>query len=228
MATINKMIYMIIVGAGRVGERVIELAIKDGHEVVVVEKDQERAERISSDYDCLVIQGDASKLEVLKEAGIEKADALVATTSDDPANLLLMMLGRELEVPRLLSSVRNSDHISLFEELEVNFVESPHRINGEYLYRKIQRPGISDFMQLEGGAEILEIELPEESSLVGQSISDSREADKIPLDVNIIAIFREDELIIPRGKTKFEAGDIVTILSKEELSEETLKQFKPD
>lgn len=228
MAKSKKVKYIILVGAGRVGKRIIELAIDDGHEVVVLEIDTETAERTGSNYDCLVINDDASRLDVLEEAGIDKADALIATTSNDPTNLLLMMLGRKYDVPRLLSSVREPDHISLFDELDVNFVESPHRLNGEYLYRKIQRPGVRDFLRLDGGAEIVEIELPDNSSLIGESISDAHGSEKLPLDLSIVAIFRDNELILPRSKTKFEAGDVVTVLSKEELREETLEMFKPD
>lgn len=228
MANTEEVKYIIVVGAGRVGARIIELAVADGHEVVVVEKDTETAERLGSNYDCLVINDDASRLDVLEEAGIEKADALMATTSNDPTNLLVMMLGRRYDVPRLLSSVRDPDHISLFEELDINFVESPYRLNGQYLYRKLQRPGIKEFMHLDGGGEIVEIKITEESVLVELSVLDAREAENIPEEVNIVAIYREDEMIIPKGNTIFKAGDIVTILSKEEVDEEILKKFKPD
>jgi len=228
MANSSKVEYIIVVGAGRVGKRIIELATRDGHEVVVIDKDTETAERTGANFDCLVINDDASRLDVLEEAGIEKADALVATTSNDPTNLLIMMLGRKYDVPRLLSSVREPDHISLFEELDINFVESPHRLNGEYLYRKVQRPGIKEFMRLDGGAEIVEIKISDESVLAGLSILDARDTDKIPDELNIVAIYRDKELIIPRGNTTFEAGDVVTVLSKEELDEEMLETFKPE
>lgn len=228
MANKDKVEYIIVVGAGRVGKRIIELATRDGHEVVVIDEDTETAERTGANFDCLVINDDASRLDVLEEAGIEKADALIATTSNDPTNLLIMMLGRKYDVPRLLSSVREPDHISLFEELDINFVESPHRLNGEYLYRKVQRPGIKEFMRLDGGAEIVEIKISDESVLAGLSILDARDTDKIPDELNIVAIYRDEELIIPRGNTTFEAGDVVTVLSKDELDEETLETFKPE
>jgi len=228
MANDNSLEYIIIIGAGRIGKRIIELATKDGHEIVVIEKDTEMAERTGSSFDCLIINDDASKLDVLKEAGIEKADALISTTSSDPTNLLVMMLGRKFDVPRLLSSVREPDHISLFDELDIDFVESPHRLNGEYLYRKIQRPGIRDFMRLDGGAEIVEIKLPEDSVLVDLSILDAQETEKIPDDLNIVAIYRERELIIPRGNTTLKAGDVLTLLSKKELDSDTLNTFKPE
>ncbi len=218
--------YLIVVGAGRIGSRVIELATQDGHEVVVIEKNTDLAELTGSKYDCLIINDDASKMDVLEEAGITKADALITTTNDDSTNLMMMMLGRRYGVPRLLSSVREPDHISLFDELDIDFVESPHRLNGEYLYRTVQRPGIKDFMRLDGGAEIVEIELSEESSLIGLTILEALESEKIADDLIIVAVYRDGELIIPRGNTTFEAGDTVTVLSKEGIGKDIIQTFK--
>ncbi|WP_217988341.1 potassium channel family protein [Aliifodinibius salipaludis] len=223
----NNMMYLIVVGAGRIGNRVIELATHDGHEVVVIEKNTDLAEVTSSKYDCLVINDDASKNDVLEDAGIEEADALITTTNDDSTNLLVMMLGRRYNVPRLLSSVREPDHISLFDELDIDSVESPHRLNGEFLYKTIQRPGIKDFMRLDGGAEIVEVVLEKESSLIGLTIIEALESEKVAEDVIIVAIYREGELIIPRGNTKFEAGDTITVLSKEGIGEDVIQTFKP-
>lgn len=218
--------YLIVIGSGRIGNRVIELATEEGHEVVVIEKNTNLAELTSSKYDCLVINDDASKIDVLEEAGISKADALITTTNDDSTNLLVMMLGRRYSVPRLLTSVREPDHISLFDELDIDFVESPHRLNGEYLYKTIQRPGIKDFMRLDGGAEIVEIVLAEKSSLIGLTILEALESEKIAEDLIIVAIYRHGNLIIPRGNIRFEAGDTVTVLSKEGIGNDIIQTFK--
>lgn len=218
--------YLIVVGAGRIGNRVIELAAQDGHEVVVIEKNTDLAELTGSKYDCLIINDDASKMDILEEAGISKADVLITTTNDDSTNLLVMMLGRRYNVPRLLSSVREPDHISLFDELDIDFVESPHRLNGEYLYKTIQRPGIKDFMRLDGGAEIVEIELADKSSLIGLTILEALETEKIAEDLIIVAIYRHGELIIPRGNTRFEAGDTVTVLSKKGIGKDIIQTFR--
>jgi trk system potassium uptake protein TrkA len=226
MTTTDRIMYLIIVGAGRIGNRVIELATGDGHEVVVIEKNTNLAEQTSSNYDCLVINDDASKMDVLEEAGIDKADALITTTNDDSTNLLVMMLGRRYNVPRLLSSVREPDHISLFDELDIDNVESPHRLNGEYLYKTIQRPGIKDFMRLDGGAEIVEIQIAKESSLIGLTILEAINSEKIADDLIIVAIYRKGELIIPRGNTTFKAGDTVTVLSKEGIGKDIIQKFK--
>lgn len=217
--------YIIIVGAGRIGDRVIELAVADGHEVVVIEKNTDLAEIITSRYDCLIINADASQPGILEEAGVKQADVLISTTNDDATNLLIMMLAHNCGVPRLLTSVRDQNHTALFEQMDIDTVESPHRLNGEYLYKNVHRPGIKDFMQLDGGAEIMEIELSKDSDLIGKTIREALSEDAISEDLIVVAIYRNGELIIPKGNSKFEGGDIVTVLSKENLEPNLIRKF---
>ena len=88
---------IVIVGAGRIGSHAIELTTREQkHDVIVVEKDLETAEAVAEEYDCLMINDDATSREVLTEASVPEADALISTTDDDSVNLTVMMLGREL------------------------------------------------------------------------------------------------------------------------------------
>lgn len=117
--------YIIVIGAGRTGSTVIDLATQDNNEVVVIERDTTLAEEVSASYDCLVINADAASKEILLEAGIEEADALISTTETDAVNLMVTMLGRDYGVDTLVSSVNNPTHIDLFEDLGVSIVENP-------------------------------------------------------------------------------------------------------
>jgi len=137
--------HIVIVGIGRTGRRIVELATRDQHEVVVIDHDAERAAAASQDFDCIVMHADATSSNILEEAGTTGTDALITTTPDDAVNLMVMMLGRKLGARQLLSSVSNPAHIRLFQEMGVHIVESPHRLNGQYFYRAVQRPSIRDF-----------------------------------------------------------------------------------
>ena len=101
--------YIVVVGAGRTGSKVIELATQDEHEVVVVERDQELAEEASTTYDCMVINADAASKEIMLEAGVQEADALISTTENDSVNLMIQMLGKQYGVETLVSSINASD-----------------------------------------------------------------------------------------------------------------------
>jgi len=87
--------YIVIVGAGGIGKRLTELALKDGHHnVIVIDKDQANCEEIARKYDAVAINADATQEETLDESEVRKADVLVATTNDDATNLLVVSLAK--------------------------------------------------------------------------------------------------------------------------------------
>ncbi|MBE0429596.1 MAG: TrkA family potassium uptake protein [Thermoleophilia bacterium] len=218
--------YIVIVGAGRTGEAVIELATSDQHEVVVIEKDEDRAEVISSRYDCLVINDDASSIDVLRDAKVQNCDALVATTDDDAVNLLVMMMGKELGAANLVSSVNRNDHLKLFEHMDVDTVESPHRLNGRYLYRTIQRPGIKEYLDVGKGAEIIELRVEREAPVEGKTLLDIKGMNLLPQNSVVVAIERGEDLIVPDGSTSLLADDEIIVFFRQTASREVLKSFR--
>ncbi|MFP4101552.1 potassium channel family protein [Coleofasciculus sp.] len=130
--------YLIILGAGPEGASLIDLALKDGHEVALIEEDVERARRVLKSHDIKVFQGDIAKGTLLEEASADRADALIAATSDDSANLMAMFLGKEYEIKTLISMVNYSIHQSLFERLGVQVLTNPEMIVAKSLYRMMQ------------------------------------------------------------------------------------------
>jgi len=202
--------YIIVVGAGRTGRIVIDLATRDDHDVVVIERDAELAEEVSASYDCLVINADAASKEILLEAGVEEADALISTTPIDSVNLMVTMFGKQYGVETLVSSINDPEHKELFEDLGVNIVESPHQLNGQYLYRAVQHPAIEEFMPVAGDAEIFEATVDTGAPIDGLTLIDADKDDLLPEETIIVAIVRDEELIIPQGDTEIQAGDEVT------------------
>jgi len=217
--------YIIVVGAGRTGSKVIELATQDEHEVVVVERDQELAEEVSATYDCMVINADAASKEIMLEAGIQEADALISTAENDSVNLMIQMLGKQYGVETLVSSINDPQHMELFGDLGVNIVESPHELNGQYLYRAVQRPAIEDSMQIGAGGEIFELTVDEGAPIAGLSLIDADADGLLPEETVIVAIVRDDELHIPRGESDIQAGDTVTIFAKDGASDRITDAF---
>ena len=206
--------YVIIIGAGRTGSTVIDLATQDDHEVVVIERDTELAEEVSATYDCLVINADAASKDVLLEAGIEETDALISTTENDSVNLMVTMFGKQYGVETLVSSINDPADMELFEDLGISIVESPHQLNGQYLYRAVQHPAIQEFMPIAGDAEIFEATVAEGAPVDGLSLIEADREDLLPEETIIVAILRGDDLLIPQGETNIQTDDIVTIFAR--------------
>lgn len=207
--------YIVIVGAGDIGTPLIEIATAGGNEVVVIERDEAKAEQASREFDCLVINDDATSKEVLADAGAERADALVSTTDQDATNIMVCLLAQELDVPEVVSVVHNPEHMSLFRQIGVNTMQNPQRLIAEYLYRAVKRPSIVDFMRIGDQAEVFEITVESRAPIAGKTLQGASDAGLLGAEMLIIAVEREGESepITPRGETRIEAGDLLTVYS---------------
>ncbi|SEV84166.1 potassium channel family protein [Natrinema salifodinae] len=207
--------YIIVVGAGDIGVPLIDIATSSGNEVVVIETDAERADRVADEYDCLVLNDDATSHEALLDANIERADALISTTDRDATNIMVCLLAQEHEVPAIVSVVHDPDHMNVFRQIGVNTMQNPQELIAEYLYRAVARPAIVDYMQIGEEAEVFEIEVTENAPIAGTTLVEAAEDGLLHDEVLIVAIEREgqDPPITPRGETEIETGDLVTVYS---------------
>ncbi|ELZ20041.1 MULTISPECIES: potassium channel family protein [Natrinema] len=207
--------YIIVVGAGDIGIPLIDIATQSGNEVVVIEKDPERADRAAGEYDCLILNDDATAHEALIDAGIGKADALISTTDRDATNIMVCLLAQEHNVPAIVSVVHDPDHMNVFRQIGVNTMENPQELIAEYLYRSVARPAIVDYMRIGEEAEVFEIRVSENAPIVGKTILEAANEGIIPDDVLIVAIEREgqESPLTPQGSTTIQTGDLLTVYS---------------
>lgn len=126
--------YLIVVGAGVVGASLVDIALDAGHEVVLIEEDENQARSVLQQHDIKVFQADIATGGILDEADARRADALIATTSDDSANLMAMVLARDYGIKRLISMVNERQHQRLFERLGASILLDPEVIIAQRLY----------------------------------------------------------------------------------------------
>ncbi|WP_338729544.1 TrkA family potassium uptake protein [Haladaptatus sp. DJG-WS-42] len=219
--------YIVIVGAGDIGTPLIQIATSGGNEVVVIERDEAKAELVASSFDCLVIHDDATVKDTLLDAGADRADALISTTDQDATNIMVCLLSQELSIPKIVSVVHNPDHMDIFRQIGVNTMENPQRLIAEYLYRSVKRPAIVDYMRIGDEAEVFEIIVKEDSPIDGKTLQEADAAGLLSAEMLIVAIERNGEghPITPRGSTRLEAGDLLTVYSGEGATPEVTDIF---
>lgn len=219
--------YLIVVGAGDIGTQLIDIATQTGNEVVVLERDRERAESAASAFDCLVLNDDATVQDTLVDAGIERADAVISTTDRDATNIMVCLLAGEFDVPNIVSVVHDPDHMNIFERVGANTLQNPQRLIAENLFRSVERPSVVDYMHVGDTAEVFEIHVGQEASIAGKTLADAASEGIIPDDVLVVAIEREDSdnPITPRGDTQIEQGDLVTVYSEQGATPEITDVF---
>ena len=214
--------YIVIIGAGGIGKRLTELALKDGnHNVIVIDKDQARCEEIARKYDVVAINADATQEETLDESEVKKADVLVTTTNDDATNLMVIGLAKNKGVKHLVSVVNQEESKPMYMEKGVKMVKSPNIVMAEHLYKSIKHPNVDEYMNVGKYAEIFRLPIAPNSKLSRKTIRQIG----LPKKALIVAIERDHKFIIPTEDVELFAGDKVTVLAHKDQVDKVAELF---
>jgi trk system potassium uptake protein TrkA len=213
--------YIIVVGAGRIGTRVVELAVADGHDVGVFDTDRERCNRVTKRFDVLAFNADATVESNLREAGVDEADALIAATQRDPVNLMVMSLAERLGVAKRVSVLNNPAAAELFTQHGAQVVDNPSRVAAQHLLYAARHPGVGSYVPVTGGVQLIKADVEADSPVDGVAIKNAQ----LPQGVIVAAVERAGRFLLPRGDTMVYAGDVVTLLAKEQLVDSALARF---
>jgi trk system potassium uptake protein TrkA len=200
-----------ICGGGSVGTTIARDLNTSGHEVLVLEQDPDLVERRRRELDVTWIAADACEVASLDAAGFATVDVVVAATGDDEDNLVISLLAKqEFAVPRVVARVNNSKNQWLFNEswgVDIS-VSTPQLITA-IVEEAVSVGSLVRLLQFEGGAtHLVEVTLAPESPAVGNAISTLG----IPREAAIVAIVRDDRLVVPRAETVLQSGDEVLVL----------------
>jgi trk system potassium uptake protein TrkA len=207
---------IIILGAGQVGGTLAENLVDENNDITVVDTDTDRLRQLQDKFDLRVVNGHGSHPRVLREAGAEDADMLVAVTNSDETNMVACQVAYSLfntpnKVARIRSSeyIRESDRLFQPDDIPIDYLISPEQLVIDYIYKLIQYPGALQVVNFaEGRVSIVAVKAYYGGSLVGNALSSLRE--HMPhIDSKVAAIFRQDRPIKPQGSTVIEAGDEV-------------------
>lgn len=202
--------YIIIVGAGGIGIQLTKLLLEDkNHNIVVIEEDKEQCEEIARKYDVVAINADTTREETLDESEVKKADILVATTDDDATNLMVCSLAKNKGAKHLISVVNQEESKPMFMEKSVKMERNPNILMAEQLFKSIKHPNIEEYMNVGNHAEIFQIALHPDSKLSGKKFAQIG----LPKKSLIIAIERDNKLIIPTENIDIYSGDKITVLA---------------
>ncbi len=213
--------YVVIMGGGIVGVNLASFLISDGHDIVLIESDDNLCSNAASELDALVICGNANVTKILNEANLHDADVFVAVTGSDEANLMAGVLVKEFKVPKIIARVSDPDHGNAFEKIGVDSVISPELTAASYLEKLIIRPNIADLMVLgKGDAELLDFTVDYEKT-IGKKIGDLSPTD----DFIIVAVYENGNIVIPKPEMVLKEGMKVSILVKTKFAQDVLKRF---
>jgi trk system potassium uptake protein TrkA len=217
--------YILIVGAGKVGWNLTRELIGRGNEVTVVESDRQRYATVEEELEHRVQYGDGSELWVLERAGIERADIVIAVTGDDEDNILISQVAREkYGVERVVARCNNPRNLQHFELLGIKPAVSATDLILRLIEHEVPQYGPLHLLDLpQEQIEIIELDVVEGSPAAGLRVRDLG----LPEGALAISILRGGRGFVPSADSVVEEGDEVLVVLDPGLEAEVAARFQP-
>lgn len=199
--------YVIVVGAGKVGYHLTRTLISEGHEVTLIEKDPTRAAELSAEFGEVLVVGDGCEVRVMHDVGMSRADCAVAVTGHDEDNLVVCQIAKQqFQVPRQVARVNNPKNEPIFHALGVTETVASTRIIYSLIDQEVET-GESVLLTAlrRGRIVIVSVELTEKSPAAGQMVKDIH----LPGECVLATVIRDEHILLPSGTTVLESGDTV-------------------
>jgi len=211
--------YVIIVGCGRVGSELAKLLSNEGHNVVVIDKSQVSFDRLGGTFNGLTMVGNGFDLELLKQVGIEKADAFCAVTNGDNTNLISAQVAKKIfKVPKVIARVYDPARAHIYAALGLDII-SGTILFASMLRDKIIESRFSSYLIESKDLGVIEIEV--KAGLVGKTIQDIN----VTGEFLVVAIRRLSGVLIPEASTSLKAKDVLMGVVKVESLEKIKEKF---
>ena len=211
-----------ILGAGRVGASVAESLVSERNDITLIDSSAEALAHLQDKFDLRTLHGSATSPRLLREAGIEDADILIATTASDETNLVACKLAAQLfNVPTRIARIRspefqNQPAITGDGGFYVDHLICPEQTVTDYLHKLVEFPEALQVLEFADGAlSLIAVRAYAGGPLVEHPLRDLK-TQHPNIDIRIVAIFRDDRSIQPDGDTLIEPGDEVFILAASE------------
>src|SRR5215207_4539939 len=220
----------VVIGAGEVGFNTARMLSQEGHDVVLVEQDEALVERAAEQLDALVIQGNGASPKLLKEAGIQRSDLLIAASSSDEVNIIACLAAKSQGVPRTVARIHNPDYYDTRDPfardmLGIDFVIHTEQMAAEEIKEALLVPGAINVESFaEDSIEVAEVVLNEGSPAAGRALRDVR----LPEGSLVVGVVRHGEALVPRGGTVLERRDHVLLISGGRRLSEAVKAVSTD
>lgn len=212
---------ILIIGGGNLGTNIADRLLKQDefrmvfrsaeYQITFIEQDDERCEKLERRYNVPIFQGDGTKQELLEQVEPQKMDVAIAATNNDERNSIMALQAKRLGIKRVIAIARDPDYVSLLEDNGIVCISAPYA-TAAMVENYLDRPVMADLFEIEGGvANLIDVEIPENGAVVGMEIQQI----DIPEQCVVAAIIRDDEFVVPRGKTIIQKDDHVVVVGPE-------------
>lgn len=211
--------YIVVAGGGMVGGGLVRKLLDNKHDVVLIEQNKEICDKLYAETGVIAINGSATSIEALNEAGIGKADVLVAATGTDAVNLACAILAKSFEVSQVIVRMRDPAYKNAYIIAGANSIVRVTDLMVSQIMMDIEHPKVRRITTIGGGkANIFKITVPEQAKVAGKSVEDIVGSRHFPSQCVFVAVYNQqtEEFSIPRGKRVINEGDELFLISTAE------------
>ena len=201
----------IIIGGGKIGYYLFKTLRAKHYQVMMVERDKNICLKVADELDSEVICGDGTDLDVLREAGIEKAEVVAAVTGTDEENLVICQIAKvRFHIEKIIARVNNPKNIAMFRALGIDRSVCSTRVIADMIEYELDRGDCKVVQTLEHGTMLLaEMSITSKNAWKDCQIKDL----KLPQDCVIVSIIHDEKIIYPRGDTRICESDKVLFIT---------------
>ena len=206
---------IIVAGCGKVGTTIIEALVKEGHDVVAIDKDPAMLSEVTNVYDVIGVNGNGVDYDTLSEAEVQKAELFIAVTGSDEFNMLSCFIARKMGAAHTIARIRNPEYNDANldftrQQLDISLSVNPEQVASHELYNMLRLPSAAkvEFFATRS-FEMVELVLKADSKMDGLSLSDIR--NKYNSRFLVCAVLRGGEVIVPDGNFVLKAGDKIGV-----------------
>lgn len=211
---------IIIAGAGDVGSHLAKMLSNEYHDIVVIDIDENKLKILGSSYDLMTLEGSATSISLLTEAGTGHSDLFIAVTQSEEVNIAAAILAKKIGVKKTIARIDNQEYLlkenrDFFTSLGIDSMIYPEKIASKEIVGLLRETGITDLVDFSGGKlSLLAIKLEDSSEFLNKSLYEVGNND-YKIDFMAVAITRDGRTIIPHGSDVFKLGDIVYIITSQ-------------
>lgn len=215
---------IVIIGGGKVAYYLIKTLQRNKHDITLIELRKDVCEKIATDFEVDVYNGDGTNINTLEDANCQDADFLIAVTGKDENNLIACEIGKKrFNVKQTVAKVNNPKNIEMFVKLGVDKPVSSTQILADLIEQEVDFRGMSIALKIEDTTKaIIEFLLSDKSNAIGKALKEY----KFPGDSKIAMIRRANgNTIMPHGSTVMESGDKIMMVTDESFFESIWKSM---
>ncbi|WEL19869.1 potassium channel family protein [Candidatus Nanohalococcus occultus] len=216
--------YVVIAGINTLSKRLVS-SLESNHDVVVIDEDKDRCERLYSSSAATVINKKPSTLTALEDAGIDRADVLIAARKDDNENMVVSSLAKKYGVPKVVSRVEDNEYYDAFQVIGAETIGHTDLLISEFV-SAVEHPYLVKIANLSNDREILKASVERNSGIEDMTVEEVESEKRFPSRFQIVSVLQGENTLSGESNVQLEREDEIILIGPQEKKSELDEFFK--